>query len=89
MTREDVYDWFRVNKCEVEPLADDLRGNSVKIINPKTKRYIYFITPINDKPVNDYSVCKMCCQLGVPIPDECVHMAPLTEFIKSKHYPDF
>ncbi len=89
MTREDVYDWFVVNKCDVEPLSDDLRGNSVKITNPKTKRFIYYTTPINDKPVKDYSVCKMCCQLGVPIPNECKHMEEFTEEIKKRHYPDY
>lgn len=89
MTREDLYDWLTVHKCTVEPLPTNTKGNAIKMFNPSTNRYAYIDTPINDKPVNDYTVCKICFILGVECPDECSHMKPLTTFIKNKHYPDF
>jgi tRNA A-37 threonylcarbamoyl transferase component Bud32 len=89
MTRADLYDWLKVHGCTTEPLPEHTRGNVVKIINPKTNRHTYLDTPLNETRINDYTICKICSQLGIEIPDDCKSMKPIHDFIKKKHYPDY
>lgn len=89
MTRIDFYDWLLAHKCTIEPLQEDTRGNIIKIKSPHSNTYVYFDTPINDRQMKCYTVCTMCHQLYIPIPDECKESEPLAIEIKNKHYPKY
>lgn len=89
MTRADFYDWLIVHKCTIEPLPEDTRGNVIKILSPVANSYVFYNTPIDNRPVKCYSVCNICHQLYVPIPDECKSEEDLAKYIKNKHYPSF
>lgn len=88
MTRADFYDWLIAHKCTIEPLPEATRGNVIKIKSPNANTHVYYNTPIDERPVKCYSVCNICHQLYVPIPDECKAHEPLATYIKSKHYPN-
>lgn len=89
MTRADFYDWLIAHKCTIKPLPENTRGNVIKIVSPNANTYVYYDTPIDDRPVKCYSVCHICHQLYVPIPDECKEAEGLAKLIKAKHYPSF
>jgi len=87
MTRADFYDWLIVHKCTIMPLLGDTRGNIIKVKSPYSNSYVYLDTPINDKPMKCYTVCTMCHQLYIPIPEPCKQLESLAIEIKNKHYP--
>lgn len=88
MTRSDFRDWLLNHGCELEPLKESLTGNSIKVVNPKTNRYIFLDLPINERPVKLYYVCTSCIKLGIPVPDKCKHMEELEDIIRKTHYPN-
>lgn len=88
MTRADFYDWLIANKCTIERLPEDTRGNVIKIKSPHSNSYVFFDTPIDERPVKCYSVCKICQQLYIPIPNHCKELEQLASLIKKKHYPN-
>jgi hypothetical protein len=86
MTREDLLDYLISYNCKTFPLSEYGRANCVGIKNPSTKRNAYLDTPIDSKRVKDATVCQICVQLGVEIP-ECAKAAePLIHHIKNKNY---
>lgn len=87
MTRADFYDWLIAHGCSIAPLPEDSRGNVIVIKSPHANSKVYYDTPIDSRPVKCYSVCNICHQLYVDIPDECKPVEPLAKFIKNKHYP--
>lgn len=87
ITRADFYYWLIAHKCTIEPLPESTRGNVIKIKSPNANSYVFYDTPIDDKPVKCYSVCNICHQLYVEIPDECKGSEELATFIKKQHYP--
>jgi len=87
MTRADFYDWLIVHKCTIAPLPEDSRGNIIKVLSPHSNSYVYLDTPINDKPMKCYTVCTMCQQLYIPIPEPCKPIEPLAIEIKNRHFP--
>ncbi|MCZ2395255.1 MAG: hypothetical protein LC100_01805 [Chitinophagales bacterium] len=88
MTRADFYDWLIAKGCTIEPLTPGTRGNVIKIKSPRSNSYVYYNTPIDDRPVKCYSVCNICHQLYVDVPEECKKFEELATFIKNKHYPN-
>lgn len=87
MTRADFYDWMITQGCTIEPLKEATRGNIIKIKSPNANSYVFYDTPIDHRPVKCYSVCNICHQLYIKIPDPCLDQEPLAKFIKDKHYP--
>lgn len=88
MTRADFYDWMIAHQCTIEPLPENTNGNVIKIKSQHCNFYIYYNTPIDERPVKCYSVCNICHQLHIPVPSECEGFEPITKAIKDKHYPN-
>jgi hypothetical protein len=90
MTRADLYDWLRIEcGCITQPIGEHTRGNVVIIRDPKNNRTAFLDTPIDGRPVNDYTACHICCLLGVQIPDGVKDFEDITVEIKKRHYPDY
>ncbi len=87
MTRADFYDWLISQGCSIEPLPENAKGNVIKINGPNSNTYVYYNTPIDERPVKCYSVCTICHQLYVKVPDPCKDTEGLATFIKNKHFP--
>jgi len=83
MTSADLYEWVQLHGCYIEPLAEH-KANVLQVTNPNngTKSYLYL--PI-DKPIKDFTVYKVCNDLGIPIPDHASYIKPLHDEIKNKH----
>ncbi len=88
MTRADFYDWLIAHKCTIEPLSEDTRGNIIKVKSPRSNTYVYLDTPINNKQMKCFTVCQMCHQLYIPIPEVCKESESLAIEIKKTHYPN-
>ncbi len=87
MTRADFYDWMISQDCKIEPLPEDSHGNVIKIKSPRSDSHVFYNTPIDERPVKCYSVCNMCHQLYIDVPDECKEYEKIATIIKEKHYP--
>jgi hypothetical protein len=88
MTRADFYDWLIVNKCTIAPLPEDTRGNVIKVTSPHANSHVFLDTPINERPMRCFTVCTMCHQLYIPIPDPCKSIEQVVIDIKKRHYPN-
>jgi hypothetical protein len=85
MKREDLVEWLEVNGCHPEPIEGlNITGWSVKFVNPKTNRYAYVKTPIDDTDVTDYIVCHTCDQLMIHYPDCVAEQAPIVNHLKER-----
>jgi len=84
MTKLDLYDWVRTQGCNIEPLPEH-KAKVLNVINPKTGANRYLYLPIDERPVNDFTVMKTCCDLGIPFPTYTKYMKPLHDEINDKH----
>lgn len=81
MTRADLFDWVHIHGCHLEPLREG-KAKLIKVINnnPGSNfgRTVFLNLPIDHRPVYDYTVCKTCAGLGIPIPTH-------VQYIKAMH----
>lgn len=85
MTREEFVEWLQAYGCTPEPIEGiNVTGWSVKYHNPKTGRYQYVHTPIDDTEMPDYVICHACQNLGIPTPDCVSHEEKRYNDIKQK-----
>lgn len=69
LTRQDLYDYFMSNDCEVGTFEGINRTTrQIEIVNKKTGAYFYIATPIDDRFVEYKIVERACLMLGLPIP---------------------
>lgn len=83
MTRADLYDWVRAHSCHIEPLAEH-KAKVIKVINPKNNRYAFLNLPIDERPVRDCTVYRICTLLSIPIPTHCLHLKSVDERIEDE-----
>lgn len=84
MTRADLVDWIKVHGCVIELLPEG-RARAVKFYNPKNNSHAFLDTPVDDREEKDYTVCRICVLLGIPIPDCAQHMKKINDIIEEKH----
>lgn len=67
MTRRELYDYVRAQGCTQRPLSEG-KAPVIYFDNPRTGREFWLNLPIDDRPVKDFTVYKMCLELGIPLP---------------------
>lgn len=86
MTRADLYDWLEVKGCKPAPLVGiNNTANVVKMVNlkfPGAEAYIN--TPINDKQIPDFAVCKICNELYIDCPECVSDQTPLVKHLDDR-----
>lgn len=78
MTRADLYDWVLAHGCNVNPLAEH-KAKVIRIYNPKNEREAFIALPLSEVPVYDFTVCKVCSKLGIPIPTHVAYVKPILD----------
>lgn len=72
MTNEDLKDWVECQGCIFEPIDGiNVTGWSLKVINPKNRKFTYLSGPFDGKRVPAWVVRDACRELGIETPDEC------------------
>lgn len=85
MTKADLLDWVKAYDCEILPLEEH-KAHVLKLFNPKTKGDAFLDLPIDDKrPVKDFTVCKVCMRLGIPVPTHAEYTKSLHDKLKKEH----
>ena len=75
MTRADLYDWVRSHGCDTIPLEEH-KAKVIKVVNRKNGTEAYINLPIDERPVFDFTVCKVCSKLSIPIPTHVEYVKP-------------
>jgi len=83
MTKADLYDWVVSQGCETKTLPE-YKANVLLFVNPKTGNKGWIDLPIDDKPLRDYTICKVCCDLQIQLPTSTAYMKPLYDKIKKR-----
>lgn len=83
MTMAGLKDWLVFQGCEIKPLQE-FQAKVILIYNPKTDRSKFLYPPF-DKPLKDYTIYKICCELGVQIPDYVKYLKPLHDKINKEN----
>jgi len=73
----DLFDWVRTKGCEIIPLPEH-KAKALLIRNPKNGKEAFLSLPINDKPVRDYTVYRICTRL-------CIEPPTCTSYLKEIH----
>lgn len=68
MTNQDLYDWVIANGCEIMPLQEHM-AKVIRLRNPNTGREAFLYLPIDTRHAKEFLVCKVCSNLGIPLPD--------------------
>jgi hypothetical protein len=72
MTKEDFKDWLEAYGCQFEPIEGfNHTGWSLKITNPKTKRYTYISGPFDQRNCPKFIIKETCLTLGIEQPNYC------------------
>lgn len=88
MTRAELRDYLYSLNCEFIPLSEHTTGNSIKVVNTTNNKHAFINLPFDDRIIGKNTLCQICMQLSVPIPDHGKSSIGLAEKIKEKHYPD-
>lgn len=84
MKRSDLFDWIVAHGCETEFL-DQYKANVIYFVNPKNNCRAWLNLPINDTPVKDYTVCRICSSLQIEVPSQSDYMKGTVEKINKNH----
>jgi len=84
MTKADLRDWVVSEGCEIKTLPE-YKANVIYFVNPKTGDEAWIDLPFNDKPLNDYTVFRICCKLRIPVPTYAKYMKPLHDKIEKEN----
>jgi hypothetical protein len=87
MNTTEFIDWLKEQGCTINSMPGDSGKYVIKITSPGPHSgYLYYNAPISDKPVKCYTICNICDQLNLPVPESCNDHAKLAEMIKGKYY---
>lgn len=87
MNTTELTGWLKEQGCTVNGIPGDAGRYLVKITGSGTRgSYLYFSAPVSDKPVQCYTICNICDQLNIPVPESCSEHVKLAEIIKGKYY---
>jgi hypothetical protein len=83
VTREDMADFLKSHGCEMEPW-DTGTYQTIVFYNPKTGRQAYINPPVDDTPMSETAIYKICSILGIE-PLECAkYCKPLMDKIENQ-----
>lgn len=84
MRRADLADWVMAHDCETWEFPEVNNSASVVRFRNKQDRNMraYIDAPMDERPIKDYTVFRVCTLLGIPIPDEVMHCADTHEQIQ-------
>jgi hypothetical protein len=72
VTRRELYNYVRAQDCFQTALPEG-KAHVVYFENRVTEAKAWLNLPIDDRPVKDYTVYKLCLDLGIPIPDHAAY----------------
>lgn len=81
MTRADLYDWVMFHGCE-QVVLPEIKARVVMFVNPKNKERAYIPLPMDERPVKDNQVYRVCCSLGIEIPTHCNYLSKIDKYLK-------
>ena len=84
MTRADLFDWVKAHGCDIIPL-EEYKAKVIKVVNRKNGNEAYINLPIDDRPVFDFTVCKVCSKLSIPIPRHVEYVKPFHDRLEKEH----
>jgi hypothetical protein len=80
VTRRELYRYIRAQGCHQTALPEG-KAHVIYFENPITGATAWLNLPIDDRPVRDYTVFKLCLDLGIPIPSHTAYMGGLQDQI--------
>ncbi len=83
MTRADLFDWIMAHGCNQQPLYE-YKAKVIYFINPKTGAKAWLNLPIDERPVRDYTIYRICLSLQIPIPTQSDYMKEIVEKINDQ-----
>lgn len=81
MSHADLYDWVRAHGCDTFPLSEH-RAKVIKVINKANGNEAFLNLPIDERPAYDFTVCKVCSKLGIPIPTHVQYVKPMHDHLE-------
>jgi hypothetical protein len=87
MTPEKFLEWLKQQGCKITPVPGDSKRNLVKITSPgHPGNFVYYSAPINEPAVKCYTICNLCDQLSLEVPESCHDHVKLAEVLKGRYY---
>jgi len=80
VTRRELYRYIRAQGCNQTALPE-IKAHVIYFENPRTGAKAWLNLPIDERPVKDYTVFKICLDLGIPIPAHTEYMGTLQDQI--------
>ena len=85
MTKSDLYDWIRSHNC-IQKQLPSYKANVIMFENPKSGREAWLDLPIDDSEVRDFTIVRICGNLGIPYPSYLSYMKTLDDKIQDDFF---
>ena len=84
MTKQELLNWVISYGCLIIPIAE-YKARVIMLNNPKTDGESWIELPIDNSKVRDYTIFRICSNLGIPAPDRTLYMKSLDDQIEDTH----